>query len=81
MYPSCLVIQENVISDRAEDWFSLEVLTSMSDVVLDIGIREGPFPFQAPARVVEPRGSSNEARYNQSHETQSNSTRWDDANA
>jgi hypothetical protein len=33
------------------------------------------FPFRAPARVVEPRGSSNEVCYNQSQEAQSDSTR------
>jgi hypothetical protein len=38
MYPSCSVIQENVISDRAEDRFNLEVLTLMGDVALGIGI-------------------------------------------
>jgi hypothetical protein len=38
MYLPCLVIQENVIFDRAEDRFSLEVLTPMGDVFLDIGI-------------------------------------------
>jgi hypothetical protein len=38
VYPLCSLIQENVISDRAEDSFSLEVLTSMGEIVLDIGI-------------------------------------------
>jgi hypothetical protein len=37
MYLSCSFIQENVIFDHAKDRFSLEVLTPMSDVVLDIG--------------------------------------------
>jgi hypothetical protein len=38
MYLSCSIIQENVILDRAEDRFSLEVLTLMGDVILDVGI-------------------------------------------
>jgi hypothetical protein len=37
VHPSCSVIQENVIFDRAEDRFSLEVLTPIGDVILDIG--------------------------------------------
>jgi hypothetical protein len=37
MYLSCSVIQENVIFNRAEVRFSLEVLTSIQDVVLDFG--------------------------------------------
>jgi hypothetical protein len=36
-----------------------------------------PFLVRVPDRVVEPRGWSNEAHYNQSHEAQSGSTRWD----
>jgi hypothetical protein len=47
MYLSCSVIQENVIFDRVEDWFSLEVLTPMGDVVLDIGIWESYFSFSS----------------------------------
>jgi hypothetical protein len=38
VYPSCSVIQKNVISDRAEDQFILEVLTPMGFVVLEVGI-------------------------------------------
>jgi hypothetical protein len=38
MYLSCLVIQENVIFDRAEDRFTLEVLNLMGDVIIDVGI-------------------------------------------
>jgi hypothetical protein len=38
IYPSCSVIQESVISDHADDRFSLEVLTPIGDVVLDIEI-------------------------------------------
>jgi hypothetical protein len=37
IYPSCFIIQENIIFDRAMDRFSLEVLTPMGGVVLDIG--------------------------------------------
>jgi hypothetical protein len=37
MYLSCSVIQENVIFNHAEVRFSLEVLTSIEDVVLDFG--------------------------------------------
>jgi hypothetical protein len=44
---------------------------------LTVGYENVLFPFWAPARVVEPRGSNNEAHYNQSHEAQSDSTRWD----
>jgi hypothetical protein len=39
------IIEENVVSDQAEDRFSLEVLTPMADVVLDIGILENSFSF------------------------------------
>jgi hypothetical protein len=38
MYLSCSVIQEIVIFDRAEDRFILEVITSMGDVIFDVGI-------------------------------------------
>jgi hypothetical protein len=42
---------------------------------LTLGYEKVLFPLQAPAQVVEPRGSSNEARYNQSHEAQYDS-KW-----
>jgi hypothetical protein len=35
MYLSCSIIQENVIFNHTEDRFSLEILTSMKDVILD----------------------------------------------
>jgi hypothetical protein len=38
MYLSCSVILEHVIFDRVEDRLSLEVLTPMGDVILDVGI-------------------------------------------
>jgi hypothetical protein len=38
MYLSYSVIQENVIFDRVDDRFSLDVLTPMGDVILDVGI-------------------------------------------
>jgi hypothetical protein len=38
VYPSCSVIQENVNSDCVDDRVSLDVLTLMGDVVLDVGI-------------------------------------------
>jgi hypothetical protein len=44
---------------------------------LTLGYEKILFPFRAPAQVIEPRGSSNEACYNQSHEAQSDSTRCD----
>jgi hypothetical protein len=60
MYPSCSVIQENIISDRANDRVSLEVLTPIGDVVLDVGIWESYFPSRAPNQVNVPIRSSNE---------------------
>jgi hypothetical protein len=44
---------------------------------LTLGYEKIIFPFWASARVIEPRGSSNEAHYNQSHEAQFDSTRGD----
>jgi hypothetical protein len=44
---------------------------------LTLGHQKVLFPFWAPTWVVEPRGSSNQPRYNQSHEAQFDSTRWD----
>jgi hypothetical protein len=80
MYRSCSIIQENVISDRADDQFSLEILTLMEDIILDIGIlereRESYFLVRASARVARPRRSSDEAQHNQSHEAQPDSTRY-----
>jgi hypothetical protein len=38
LYLSCSVIQENVISNRTEDRFTLEVLTLMGDVIIDVRI-------------------------------------------
>jgi hypothetical protein len=37
VYPSYSTIQENIIFNRSNDRFSLEVLTPMGNVVLDIG--------------------------------------------
>jgi hypothetical protein len=71
VYPSCLVIQENVISDR----FNLEVITPMGDVILDVGVWESSFPFRASDWVNGPRRSSNVAQHKESHESQSESTR------
>jgi hypothetical protein len=45
-------------------------------VTLNIGIWESSFPFRASAWVAGPRGPSNEARYKQSHEAQSDSIMW-----
>jgi hypothetical protein len=33
-----IIVQENIISNRDDDQFSLEVLTPIGDVVLNIGI-------------------------------------------
>jgi hypothetical protein len=44
---------------------------------LTLGYEKILFPFRASARVIEPRGSSNEAHYNKSQEAQSDSTRGD----
>jgi hypothetical protein len=52
-YPSCSVIQENIIFHRTNNHFSLEVITQMGDVVLDFGTWECPFPFWASARVLD----------------------------
>jgi hypothetical protein len=68
--------QRECIFVCAEDRFSLEVLTPMGDVIPDVEIWESSFPFWVSARVVGPRGLSNGAWYKQSHEAQSNSTRW-----
>jgi hypothetical protein len=38
VYPSCSVIQENVIADHTDDQVSLEVLTLIGDVIFDVGI-------------------------------------------
>jgi hypothetical protein len=70
MYPSCSIIQENIIFDSTNDQSNLEF-----EKVLDIGIWENPFPFQASSWVARPRISSNEAQHEQSHEAQSDSTR------
>jgi hypothetical protein len=75
MYLPCLVIQENVIFDRAKDQFSLEVLTPMGDVILNVGIWKSSFSFRAPARVAGPRRSSKDVQHKQSYEAQSESTR------
>jgi hypothetical protein len=69
MYPSYSIVQENIISDCTKDWFSLEVLTPMGDVNLDIGIWKSSFPLWALARVAGPRRSSNEAQHRQSWST------------
>jgi hypothetical protein len=61
VYPSCSIIQENIILNRAKDWFSLEVLTLMGGVGLDIGTWESSFPFWASDRVGS-RRLSNEAQ-------------------
>jgi hypothetical protein len=74
VYPSCLVFQDNVISNRVEDRFSLEVLTPMGDVVLNVEIWESSFPFWAFNWVDGPRRLSNGAQHKESHEAQSNST-------
>jgi hypothetical protein len=42
---------------------------------LTLGYEKVLFPLQAPARIVEPRGPSNEAQNKQSHEAQSDLTR------
>jgi hypothetical protein len=70
---SCLHI--SVILNSAEDQFSLEVITSMDDVILDVRIWESSFLFQVSARVVGPRRPSKEAQHKQSYEAQSNYTR------
>jgi hypothetical protein len=44
---------------------------------LTLGYEKILFPFRASTRVIELRGLSNEARYNQSQEAQSDSTQWD----
>jgi hypothetical protein len=58
MYPSCSIIQENIIFDGANDQSSLEF-----DKVLDIGIRDSRVPFRASAPVAGPRRSINEAQH------------------
>jgi hypothetical protein len=58
MYPSCSIIQENIIFDGANDQSSLEF-----DKVLDIGIRDSRVPFRASAQVAGPRRSINEAQH------------------
>jgi hypothetical protein len=68
IYPSCSVIQENVISDRVEDRFSLKVLTLMGDLVLDVGIWESSIPFRAFDWVHGPWRSSNGAQHKESRE-------------
>jgi hypothetical protein len=45
VYLPCSIVQENIISDRANDRFSLKVLTPIGDVVLDIEILESSFSF------------------------------------
>jgi hypothetical protein len=45
VYLPCSIVQENIISDRANDRFSLKVLTPIGDVVLDIEILESFFSF------------------------------------
>jgi hypothetical protein len=69
VYPSCSIIQENIIFNSANDRSNLKF-----DIVLDIGTWESPFPFWASAQVTGPRRSSNEAQNKQSHEAQSDST-------
>jgi hypothetical protein len=74
VYPSCSIIQENIIFDRANDRFNLEVLTTMGDVILDIGTRESSFSFGASDRVGLRRWS-NEEQHKWSHEAQPDSIR------
>jgi hypothetical protein len=45
VYPSCSTIQENIIFDHTNNRFSLEVLTPIRNVNLDVGIWESSFPF------------------------------------
>jgi hypothetical protein len=47
VYSSYSVIQGNAIFDRADEWVSLEVITLMGDVVLDVRIWESFFPSWA----------------------------------
>jgi hypothetical protein len=45
MYLPQSIVQENIIFDRVDDRFSLEVLTPIMEVVLNIGIQESSFSF------------------------------------
>jgi hypothetical protein len=47
VYSSYSVIQGNAIFDCADEWVSLEVLTLMGDIVLDVRIWESSFPSWA----------------------------------
>jgi hypothetical protein len=53
-------IQENIIFHRADDRFSLEVLTPMESVSLSRGTWDSFSPPRVPGEVVRPRGSSDE---------------------
>jgi hypothetical protein len=57
VYPSCSIIQENIIFNSANDRSSLEF-----EKVLDSGTWESHFPFRASARVAGPRISSNKVQ-------------------
>jgi hypothetical protein len=75
VYSSCYIIQENIISDHADNLFRVGVLTPLGDVVPDVAIWESSFPFWVSDQVAEPRRSSNGAQSKESHETQFDSTR------
>jgi hypothetical protein len=58
--PSCSTIHEKVTSDRANDCFSLEVLSPMEGVSLSIGTGDSSSPPRVSDEVVRSRGSTDE---------------------
>jgi hypothetical protein len=53
MYPSRSIVQENIISDHANDRFYLEVLTLMEDLPLTLGYEKVFFHSEHPLELLD----------------------------